>query len=118
MHRWEGIRVRSGRFTVSAHQSMKSVNAGPARVIAACFAMSAFAVAVISGAATGNPAAQILLRALVAMTVCYPVGLIAGLICARVIDAHVREHAAGSSSALPTQPAEPAPAQQQDALIV
>lgn len=59
------------------------------RIIASCFALTAFAVALVAGISGGNDAAQILLRAVIAMVVCYPVGLIAGLICERVIQAHV-----------------------------
>lgn len=61
-------------------------------VIAGCFALSAFAVAVLAGLATDNPAAQVLGRAIVCMLVCYPVGLAIGLVCVRVISAHVEAH--------------------------
>jgi hypothetical protein len=55
------------------------------KVIAACFALAAFAVAIFAGLATSNPAGDVLLRAVVSMIVCYPVGTVAGLICQRVI---------------------------------
>ncbi len=39
-------------------------------VLAGCFAMAAFAVAILAGLAGGNSPASILLRALIAMIVC------------------------------------------------
>lgn len=47
-------------------------------VAAACFALSAFIVALFSGLAADNPLNTILLRAIFAMILCYPVGAIAG----------------------------------------
>jgi hypothetical protein len=63
------------------------------KVIASCFALSAFIIAILAGAAADNPAGQIILRALIAMAVCYPVGVIVGVICARVIALHVEQFA-------------------------
>ncbi len=54
-------------------------------VLAGCFAMAAFAVAILAGLAGGNAPASILLRALIAMIVCYPVGLMIGLAVQRVV---------------------------------
>ena len=59
-------------------------------VIAACFGLAAFTVAILSGLASGNAAASVLLRAVIAMTLCYPVGLVVGLICQRVLAEHLR----------------------------
>jgi len=73
-----------------------SMDAG--RIIASCFALAAFTVALIAGMAGGNAAAQILLRAVVAMIVCYPVGLIAGGICDRIIQAHTSTAAAAAKA--------------------
>ncbi len=64
----------------------------PSNVIAGSFALAAFAVAVVAGMAGGNSATSILVRALIAMIGCYPVGLIIGLICARVMADHVQAH--------------------------
>jgi membrane protein implicated in regulation of membrane protease activity len=69
------------------------------KVVAGCFALSAFAVAVLAGLAGGNPTAQILLRALVAMFVCYPVGLAVGTVFERVIRGHVDDRMAHASLA-------------------
>ena len=63
-----------------------------AKVIAGCFALSAFAVAILSGLTSDNTTAQILQRAVISMIVCYPVGLIVGIVCERVIVSHIREH--------------------------
>ena len=63
------------------------------RVIASCFALAAFAVAIFAGLAGGNPAAQILLRAVLAMFICYPLGLMVGLVC----DNLIRNHALANS---------------------
>lgn len=64
----------------------------PSNVIAGSFALAAFAVAVVAGMAGGNSATSILVRALIAMIGCYPIGLIIGLICARVMADHVQAH--------------------------
>lgn len=60
------------------------------KAVASCFALAAFAVAVLAGLAGGNEAVPILTRALIAMAVCYPVGLIVGLVCQHVIEQHIR----------------------------
>ena len=62
------------------------------KVIAGCFALSAFVVAILAGFAVENAAGQIIWRAALAMIVCYPLGLIAGTICTRVIALHVSEY--------------------------
>ncbi len=61
------------------------------KAVAGCFAMAAFTVAVVAGLAGGNPAISILVRALVAMIVCYPLGLLVGLVCRQVIQQHLRK---------------------------
>lgn len=48
----------------------------PRSVIAACIAFTAYAVALVAGWASGNPGHTVMLRALVAMAVCYFVGSI------------------------------------------
>jgi hypothetical protein len=59
------------------------------KVIAGCFGLSAFAVAIIAGVAAENSIAQVLVRALIATALCYPIGIIVGMICARVITEQV-----------------------------
>lgn len=76
--------------------------------IAGCFALSAFAVAVVAGLAGGNATSSILARALLAMIVCYPMGLLVGLICQRVVQEHLQAQAAGASGAAGDSEAAPA----------
>ncbi len=54
--------------------------------------MAAFAVAVLAGLAGGNSAVSILIRALIAMIGCYPIGLMIGVICQRVMTDHIQAH--------------------------
>ncbi len=76
----------------------------PSKVIAGCFALAAFAVAVLAGLAGGNSAVSILIRALIAMMGCYPIGLMIGMICQRVMTDHIEAHreAATMSQSSPT----------------
>jgi putative Mn2+ efflux pump MntP len=60
--------------------------------IASIFALAAFAIAIAAGLASGNPASAILLRAILAMLVCYPVGLAIGHVAQRLIHDHVEAH--------------------------
>ena len=60
------------------------------KAIAGCFALAAFTVAVLAGLAGGNTATSILLRALVAMVACYPLGLVIGVVCQHVIEQHAK----------------------------
>ena len=69
------------------------------RAVAGCFALAAFAVAVVAGLAGGNTTASILIRALIAMAVCYPLGLIIGLVCQRVVEEHATTHPVAGSVA-------------------
>ena len=64
----------------------------PSKVIAGCFAFAAFTVAVLAGLAGGNSAVSILIRALIAMIGCYPIGLMIGMICQRVMTDHIDAH--------------------------
>ena len=61
-------------------------------VIAGCFALSAFAVALLTGLAVGNSADLVLLRAVIVVLVCYPVGWAAGGACVHVIRARLKAH--------------------------
>ena len=64
----------------------------PSYVIAACVALAAFVVATVAGLASGNSAASILFHALLAMLACYPVGLLVGMACQRVIWEQLEVH--------------------------
>jgi len=65
-----------------------------ATTIAGCFALAAFAVAIVAGLASGNAASSILVRAILALVACYPLGLMIGLIAQRVIQDHIDAHRA------------------------
>ncbi len=69
------------------------MTASGSKAIAGCFALAAFAVAVVAGLASGNTATSILLRALLAMIACYPLGLVIGVVCQHVIEQHALESA-------------------------
>jgi len=60
-----------------------------ANVIAAAFSLSAFAVAVVAGMGARNPAASVLLNAVVAMVVCYALGRAAGAVIAHALGEHL-----------------------------
>jgi len=60
--------------------------------MAACMALAAFAVAVLSGLFATNPPQLILTRALIAMLLCYPAGYIIGLVCDRVMTEHLARY--------------------------
>ncbi|MHC4949233.1 MAG: hypothetical protein ACYTG1_13425 [Planctomycetota bacterium] len=62
--------------------------AAAGRIVGGCLALAAFAVAILSGLASGNEAASVLVRAVVAMIACYPVGMVLGLVAGRVIEEH------------------------------
>jgi hypothetical protein len=68
------------------------MTAAPGHVIAGCFALAAFVVGLISGLAAQNPAVTVLVRALLAMVICYPLGAFVGMVCERAINRHVAEH--------------------------
>jgi hypothetical protein len=61
-----------------AHTTHSEASQGlfPGRAVAACFALVAFSVAVLAGLAAGNDAITVLLRSLVIMVACYPLGLL------------------------------------------
>lgn len=54
----------------------------PGNVIAACFGLSAFAVALISGLAAGRGAANILSAATLALLTCYALGFVIARVAA------------------------------------
>ena len=66
----------------------------PSRVIAACFALIAFAAALVVGLAAGNPAGTILWRALVAMFVCWAAGAAVGWLAQRAVQVQVDDYKA------------------------
>jgi len=63
----------------------------PVRTIGACFALTAFAVAILAGLGAALPASEILWRATLSLCVCY----IAGVIIGSVAERAAREHVSG-----------------------
>jgi hypothetical protein len=68
------------------------MNGVAARTVAGCFALASFSIALLAGIATGNAADTVLVRALLAMTFCYPVGLAIGMVAQVVINDHIDRH--------------------------
>lgn len=62
-------------------------------MVAGVFALAAFTVALVAGLFGGNEMMTILVRAVIAMIVCYPVGMIAGALFSKIIADGVRDHA-------------------------
>ena len=77
----------------------------PGNVIAACFGLSAFAVALISGLAAGRGASNILGAATIALLVCYMLGLI----IARVAEHAVQDAIDSTRKSRATPPPETTP---------
>jgi putative Mn2+ efflux pump MntP len=67
-----------------------------ASTIAGAFSLAAFAVAILAGLSSGNPAASVLLRALIAMIICYPAGMAIGLVAQRLVQSHIDAHRAAN----------------------
>ena len=63
-----------------------------ARVVSVIFALSGFAVALVSGLGAGNAPMQVVLRALIAMLICQAVGAVAGLMFERVLQEQELRH--------------------------
>lgn len=81
----------------------------PSRIIASCFALSAFAIALISGLAAGRSASSILTTAVFALLGCYILGLIVSAIANVAINERIEAHRAAnpipdSSRRQPDQP--------------
>lgn len=66
----------------------------PTKVIAGSLGLTAFAIAVVAGMAAGNQSAEILVRALISMMLCYVLGLVLGAIGEHTMDEHVRQYIA------------------------
>lgn len=64
----------------------------PAKVIAAGFGLTAFAVAVVAGIAADNPSQVVLKHAIIAMICCQVVGLFIGALGERVVNDAVAEY--------------------------
>lgn len=62
------------------------------RTIAACLALTAFAVAIVAGILAQNPAGLVLGRALLAMVVGKVIGLMIGSVGTRVVEDQLRAY--------------------------
>ncbi len=66
----------------------------PAKVIASCFALMAFACAVIVGWSVQNTTQTILWRAMLAMFVCWLIGYAVGMVAQQVVDRRIENYKA------------------------
>lgn len=66
-----------------------------ARPIAAIFALTGFAVAVLSGLTTGGDASTTLTRALIVLPICFAIGLVAGYAIRAIAQEHMTDYQAG-----------------------
>lgn len=67
-----------------------------AKSIAAIFGLTGFAVAVVSGLASGGDASTTLSRALIALPICFAVGLLAGWAIRAAVTEHVGDYRNGN----------------------
>lgn len=67
-----------------------------ARVVACSTALGAFAVAIVVGMAVDNPTETILLRAIIALVVCYVGGSIVGAVAERTVAHAAAAHKAAN----------------------
>lgn len=58
--------------------------------IAACYALTAFAIAIISGVSASSPASDVLADAILALMLCYFVALVAAKVFQVVLDEYQR----------------------------
>jgi len=77
----------------------------PARIIATCFALAAFAAATAVGLAAGNSTMTILTRAMVALVVCWFVGRIVGHFAQKAVQDHIERYK--QENPIPTDEMEP-----------
>jgi len=61
--------------------------------VAGIFALAAFMVALLAGLFGGNELTVILVRAIMTLIVCYPVGMLAGALLSKVMEDGLRDHA-------------------------
>ncbi|MFG0292963.1 MAG: hypothetical protein ACIAQF_01245 [Phycisphaerales bacterium JB065] len=64
----------------------------PARIIASCFALSAFAIALISGLAADRSTSAILSTAVFALFICYILGLVVAAVANVAISEHINQY--------------------------
>ncbi len=80
------------------------------RIIASCFALAAFTVAIVAGLSAGKDALSILIHAIIAMLICQVIGTAAGAVLAHASRLHVEAIKAQSTGPAPgTDATTPAP---------
>lgn len=84
----------------------------PTRLIASSFALIAFATAVLAGLVAEHAATTVLVRALLAMIVCYFVGLAVAAVALRAVQEHIDRY----KQAHPLEPEAPAEAAEGEAV--
>ncbi|HYD01527.1 MAG TPA: hypothetical protein VEB22_09900, partial [Phycisphaerales bacterium] len=77
----------------------------PTKAIASCFGLAAFVIAIAAGVLVGNPAEDIILKAVPAMFICTAVGYGIGAFTTRAISDNIQA-AAQAAAAAATQAAE------------
>jgi hypothetical protein len=81
----------------------------PTRLIASSLALIAFAVAVLAGIAVDNPAYTIIWRAILAMAICYFVGLFIGAASQHAVEEDIESHRRRHPLQTPAESASPEP---------
>ncbi|HVZ94279.1 MAG TPA: hypothetical protein VG797_07195 [Phycisphaerales bacterium] len=66
----------------------------PIRAVAGCFALSAFAIAIVSGLAAERSADEIILSAIIGMFICQFIGVAAGKVACVALSERLSEHRA------------------------
>lgn len=64
----------------------------PSRVIASCFAITGFVAALVIGFAAGLAVDDILLRAIMVMLICWPVGRLLGWFAQRAVEENIAHY--------------------------
>lgn len=64
----------------------------PTQVIASSLGLIGFIIAILAGLAADNPETTTIVRALIAMFICYVVGMIIGAIATRALNEHIAQY--------------------------
>lgn len=64
----------------------------PANIIATSFSLIVFSTAIAVGVSAHNPAQTVMWRAMVAMIICWPIGLIIGTLAQKTIERNIENY--------------------------
>jgi NhaP-type Na+/H+ or K+/H+ antiporter len=64
----------------------------PSKLFGAVLGLTAFALAIVAGLASGADSASIVERAIVSMLVCYAFGAVLGVVAGHAVQAYLREN--------------------------